>query len=101
MKTSTSSNPTSTRRVPQRTCITCRTVRAKRELIRLVRIPSGNIEVDITGRMPGRGAYLCRSCKCWEAGLKGKRLEYILRCTLTPENRELLASYAKDLQEGA
>ena len=51
---------------PQRTCIACRTVRAKRELVRIVRTPEGNVQADPTGKKSGRGAYLCRQRACWE-----------------------------------
>lgn len=84
------------RHVPQRTCVACRQVTAKRELIRLVRTGSG-IEVDPDGKKAGRGTYLCQAQGCWEAGLKGSRLEHALRATLTPENREQLISYGNDI----
>jgi len=74
--------------IPQRTCTACRRVRAKRELIRLVSTADGSVEVDTSGRRAGRGAYLCP--ECWEAGLKGSRLEHALRTTLSEDNREQL-----------
>jgi predicted RNA-binding protein YlxR (DUF448 family) len=83
--------------IPQRTCVACRQVRPKLELIRLVRIIDGSVEVDTGEKRAGRGAYLCQSPECWETGLKGGRLEYALRTTLTPDNREQLIRYGKDL----
>ena len=83
--------------IPQRTCVACRKVKAKRELIRLVRISNGNVEVDTSGKKAGRGAYLCPTLECWEIGLKTGRLEYTLRITLTQENREQLTRCRKDL----
>ena len=74
----------------------CRKVKAKRELIRIVRISDGNVEVDTSGKKAGRGAYLCRAQECWEVGLKGSRLEYALRTSLTQDDREQLARYGKD-----
>ncbi len=56
----------------------CRSVKAKREMIRLVRVSDERVEVDIGGRKAGRGAYLCPSPECWEDGLKGGRLEHFL-----------------------
>ncbi|MFS8640208.1 MAG: YlxR family protein, partial [Symbiobacteriaceae bacterium] len=50
--------------VPQRTCIGCRAVRPKRELLRIVRTPEGEILFDPSGRRAGRGAYLCPSASC-------------------------------------
>ena len=83
--------------VPQRTCVACRKVKAKRELIRLVRIADGSVEVDIGERKAGRGAYLCPMWECWEMGLKASRLEYTLRTSLTQDNREKLVQYGKSL----
>lgn len=83
--------------IPQRTCVACRKVKAKRELIRLVRISNGSVEVDTSGKKSGRGAYLCQTPECWEIGLKSGRLEYTLRTTLDQKNREQLIEYGKDL----
>ena len=75
----------------------CRKVRAKRELVRLVHVADGSVEVDTSGKKAGRGAYLCPTQECWEAGLKGNRLEHTLRTTLTQDNREQLIQYGKSL----
>ena len=75
----------------------CRKVNTKRELIRLVRVSDGNVEVDTSGKRAGRGAYLCRAQECWEIGLKGKRLEYTLRTTLTQNNREQLIKHGQTI----
>ena len=56
--------------IPQRTCVGCRTVQPKRSLIRLVRTADG-IQIDPSGKLPGRGAYLHELRSCWEKGLKG------------------------------
>ena len=87
--------------IPQRTCVTCRKVKAKRELIRLVCSSDGRVEVDTNGKKAGRGAYLCQAWECWEVSLKGNRLEYTLRTNLTQDNREQLFRYGKDLLQGA
>ncbi|MCL4489482.1 MAG: YlxR family protein [Chloroflexi bacterium] len=66
--------------IPQRTCIACRTIRAKRELIRVVRTPENHIEADATGKKAGRGAYLCRQQDCWELVLNHRgQLEHALK----------------------
>lgn len=80
--------------VPQRTCIACRQVRGKRELVRVVRTPDGGIEIDETGKKAGRGAYLCRSNPCWEQALKKGALDRALKTTVTAEDRERLREYA-------
>jgi len=89
--------PVSVKHVPQRTCVACRKVRPKRELIRVVCISDGSVEVDTGGRKAGRGAYLCRVQECWQIGLKGSRLEHALRATLTQDNREQLIEYGNEL----
>ncbi len=81
----------------QRTCVACRKVKTKRELIRIVRTPAGDIEIDTSGKKAGRGAYLCRAPECWEVGLKTGRLEHTLRTSLTQDNREQIARYGKEL----
>jgi predicted RNA-binding protein YlxR (DUF448 family) len=86
-----------TKHVPQRTCIACRKVKPKRELIRLVRGDNGGVEVDDSGKKVGRGAYLCRGQECWQTGLKSGRLEHALRTTLTQESKEQLIEYGKSL----
>ncbi|MBE3519238.1 MAG: YlxR family protein [Firmicutes bacterium] len=66
------------RRVPLRTCIGCRTVRPKRELVRVVRTPEGVVELDTTGKRSGRGAYICPDEKCLEEATRGRRWEKAL-----------------------
>jgi predicted RNA-binding protein YlxR (DUF448 family) len=77
--------------------VACRKVKTKQELIRLVRVSDGSIEVDTSGKKVGRGAYLCRSQGCLEVGLRGSKLEHVLRTTLTQDNREQLIRCGKDL----
>jgi predicted RNA-binding protein YlxR (DUF448 family) len=86
--------PVSVRHIPQRTCVACGVVGPKRQLVRLVRVPGGGVEVDPDGKRAGRGAYLCPRAECWEVGLKKGRLEHTLRTTLTPDNREQLLKYS-------
>ncbi|MFO7773495.1 MAG: YlxR family protein [Dehalococcoidia bacterium] len=93
MKSSKNSHP------PQRTCIACRQVNEKKALIRLVRTGNGLVEVDMFGKKPGRGAYLCPRKACWEMALKKNRLEYALRTRLSDDNREILSQYSHDLSE--
>jgi predicted RNA-binding protein YlxR (DUF448 family) len=88
------------RPIAQRTCVACRQIKAKRELIRLVRTPEGNIEVDRRGKREGRGAYLCPIRECWEAALQGKQLEHALHGSLTRDNREQLIKYGQNLLKG-
>jgi len=90
-----SSSQPSIKRAPQRTCVACRQVKDKQELIRLVRTPENSVEVDIKGKMAGRGAYLCRTRQCWEFGFKGGRLEHTLKTKITQDNRDRLIEFGK------
>lgn len=63
------------KKMPQRTCIGCNTKKDKKDLIRIVKDSQGNINIDRTGKMPGRGAYICDSIECLEKAIKTKRLE--------------------------
>ena len=81
--------------VPQRTCVGCRTVLAKRQLVRIVRTPDG-VLVDPTGKLAGRGAYLHDRRSCWEAGLKGS-LARALKVDLTAADRERLEAFVSTL----
>jgi hypothetical protein len=81
--------------VPQRTCVGCHTVRAKRTLVRVVRTPEG-VMVDPTGKLNGRGAYLHNSRSCWERGLSGA-LKNALRVELTTEDKQRLEAFMDSL----
>lgn len=81
---------------PLRTCVSCRETSVKRGLIRLVRTPAGNVEVDETGKKAGRGAYLCHRYECWQEALKKDRLARALRVRLLEADREALKAYADD-----
>lgn len=85
------------RRIPQRTCVGCRQVAPKRSMIRIVRRPEDGIQLDPTGKLSGRGAYLHEDPACWEAALKGNRLAHALKTELSPEEREMLAAHMAEL----
>ena len=87
------------RHVPERTCIACKQVRPKRELIRVVRTPDGHVLLDPTGKKSGRGAYVCARRSCWELALKKGRLEREFGLTLSPEDRAALDAYVATLPE--
>jgi predicted RNA-binding protein YlxR (DUF448 family) len=79
--------------IPQRTCIGCREVEAKRTLMRIVRTPDGHVVADPTGKKAGRGAYLHKERECWEAALGARGgLERALKldAPLLPEDRAAL-----------
>jgi predicted RNA-binding protein YlxR (DUF448 family) len=78
------------RKTPQRTCVGCRAVRPKNELIRIVRTPDGVVEVDPTGKKSGRGAYICPGATCLDRAMKGNVLSSALQVSVTEEVLERL-----------
>ena len=69
-------------------------------MIRIVSSRDGIIEADTSGKMSGRGAYLCKSISCWEEGLKGNRLEHSLKTGINPENKNRLLNWIRDYLDG-
>jgi len=65
--------------VPQRTCVGCREVQGKRQLVRVVRSSDGRVRIDLTGKQAGRGAYVHVKLDCWQAALTGGRLAHALK----------------------
>lgn len=82
--------------VPQRTCVVCRQTAAKRSLIRLVRTPEG-VQVDLSGKRNGRGAYLCQRRTCWQRAIQGEALAKALRTSLSDADRAQLEAAARQL----
>lgn len=78
------------RKIPQRMCVGCRVMKNKRELIRVVRTPAGTVEMDITGKKPGRGAYICRDPECLQLASKDKRLQKALQQEISEDVLGLL-----------
>ena len=75
---------------PERMCTGCGEHFLKKELIRVVRSPEGEISLDITGRKPGRGAYICPSMDCFKKAVKGKGLERSFKMAIPKEIYENL-----------
>jgi uncharacterized protein len=73
------------RHIPQRSCVACRTVQDKKELIRLVRTPEGEVVLDPTGKLSGRGAYLCPRIDCLRVAQKRKSLDRAFKATVPAE----------------
>lgn len=63
------------KKMPTRMCVSCREMKIKKELIRIVISKDGDISLDPSGKKPGRGAYICRNRKCLENAVKGHRLD--------------------------
>ena len=85
------------RHVPERTCAACRTKQPKRAMVRVVRTPTGAVTVDPTGKLSGRGTYLCRAAACWQAGLRREALARALKSTIREEDRAALQTFAATL----
>ena len=80
------------RKIPLRKCIGCNEMKDKRELVRIVRNKEGEISVDLTGKKPGRGAYICKSTDCLNKAQKAKRLERTFSTAIAPEIYDTLRS---------
>ncbi len=71
-----------TRRIPMRKCTGCNEMKPKKELVRVVRSPEGEVSLDLTGKKPGRGAYVCRDLECLKKARKAKRFENAFSCVI-------------------
>lgn len=68
--------------VPLRRCMACNEQREKRDLLRIIRNKDGNLEIDLTGKKEGRGAYICKKEECLNKVKKTKRLEKVLNVNI-------------------
>lgn len=89
--------PVRTKHIPQRTCVGCREVLAKRTLTRIVRTGIG-LQIDPTGKMPGRGAYIHNQRSCWQSALKG-RLANALKTEISEKDRQILNDFLENLPD--
>lgn len=76
--------------IPQRTCTGCREKKDKKDLIRVVKNKEGQISIDKTGKMQGRGAYICDNIECLEKAIKSKGIERALEVKIEDEIYENL-----------
>lgn len=70
---------------PARTCMACNSQKEKQDLLRIVKSKEGLVEIDLTGKKNGRGAYICKSEECLNKVIKSKRLERALETEISPE----------------
>lgn len=89
--------PAKGKHIPQRTCVGCRQVLAKQEMTRIVATADG-VQVDLTGKKNGRGAYLHNLKACWQKGINGS-LSGAMRRPLSDEDRERLTAFMETLPE--
>ena len=88
------------RKIPMRMCVGCREMKEKRELIRIVRTPDGEVIMDATGKKSGRGAYVCRKADCLKRAIKQRQLERQLDVSQTEEVSNALAAELERLNAG-
>ena len=86
------------KKIPMRMCTGCGELKPKRELIRVVKSPEGEIALDKTGRLPGRGAYVCPDLECLKKARKTRRLERVFSSAI-PE--EVYDALEKELEPDA
>lgn len=79
------------KKIPMRMCVACKQMRPKRELIRIVKDAENHVFVDMTGKMNGRGAYICKNECCLEIAQKAKRLEKIFERPIDTDVYNVLA----------
>ena len=84
------------RKIPLRKCIGCGEMKDKRTQVRIVRSKEGEISVDLIGKKPGRGAYICRSIDCLNKAEKAKRLERAFSAKIEPQ---IYAAMRRELGE--
>ncbi len=73
------------KKIPMRMCLGCGEMKPKKELIRAVKSPEGEISLDLTGKKSGRGAYVCPNAECLRLARKAKRFEKSFECRISDE----------------
>ena len=84
------------KQLPERTCMGCNVKKPKKEFIRIVKNKENEINIDRTGKMPGRGAYICDNIECLEKLIKSKRLEKVFGIKISDEIYEKLRGVILD-----
>lgn len=84
------------KKIPMRKCLGCMEQKPKKELVRVVKSADGDINLDLTGKKNGRGAYICPEVSCLEKAKKAKRLERAFECTIPAEVYEAMESELKN-----
>ncbi len=78
-------------KIPMRMCLGCNEMKPKKELMRVVKSPEGEISLDFTGKKNGRGAYICRSAECFDMARKSRRFEKSFSCRIDDSVYEVMA----------
>lgn len=85
------------KKIPMRKCLGCQEMKPKKELIRVVRSPEGEVSLDFKGKAPGRGAYVCPDPLCLKKAIRAKALE---RAFDTVIQQEIYDALLKNMEEG-
>ena len=88
------------KKIPQRQCLGCREMKNKKDLIRVVRSPEGEISLDFRGKKPGRGAYVCPDAGCLAKARKSKALERAFETAIPTEVYDLLEQQMGEGENG-
>ena len=88
------------KKIPQRQCMGCRERMDKKELIRVVRTPEGNVQLDFSGKLNGRGAYICPKAECLKKAQKSKALERSLEVPIPEEVYDRLSREIEVVNRG-
>ena len=78
------------KKIPMRMCLGCGENKPKRELVRVVKSPEGEISLDLTGKKSGRGAYICRNAECLLKARKSRRVEKSFSCRIDDSVYEVM-----------
>lgn len=89
------------KKIPMRQCVGCREMKPKKELIRVVRSPEGQVSLDFRGKLPGRGAYVCPNSACLAKAKKSKALERAFSAPLPEEVYQALEKQMKEVPQDA
>jgi predicted RNA-binding protein YlxR (DUF448 family) len=86
------------KKIPMRQCLGCNEHKAKRELVRVVRLPDGEAVLDLKGKVSGRGAYICPSLACFKKARRARRIERALECEISEEVFDSMEALIKEAE---
>ena len=89
---------TTPKKIPQRLCTGCGEMKPKKELVRVVKPKDGEVDLDLTGRANGRGAYICKTLSCLQAARKARRFEKAFSCKIPDEVYERMEEALKNCE---
>lgn len=87
-----------TKKIPLRKCIGCQEMKEKKQLIRILKTPEDQMVIDVTGKMNGRGAYLCKSRTCFDLAVKNKGIERSFKSKVPEETYDSLKKEIESIE---